>query len=65
SYVFDRAIAFKVWKNVFASNPVDRSAGEGFRDDVLRWGGPCNPWTCIEGVLDAEREGLGKRDSVA
>ncbi|BFZ59724.1 Mitochondrial intermediate peptidase [Saitoella coloradoensis] len=65
SYVFDRAIASKVWKTVFASNPVDRSAGERFRGEVLKWGGGRNPWTCIEGVLGAEGEGLGKGDSTA
>lgn len=63
SYLFDRAIAGKVWKEVFREGRdgggVDREAGERFKEEVLRWGGGRSGWDCIGGVLRDEglREG--------
>ncbi|KAL9100787.1 MAG: hypothetical protein Q9163_003883 [Psora crenata] len=55
SYLFDRAIAGKVWRQVFRSGRdgggVDRAAGEKLKDEVLKWGGGRNAWTCVSGVL--------------
>ncbi|KIW72842.1 hypothetical protein PV04_01009 [Phialophora macrospora] len=55
SYLFDTAIARRVWKNVFRSGEntgaVDRRAGERFKEEVLRWGGGRDPWLCLEGLL--------------
>jgi intermediate peptidase len=41
SYLFDRAIAHKVWSDVFTAGEraLDRDAGEKFKGEVLRWGG--------------------------
>jgi len=63
SYLFDRAIAGKLWKEVFRGGKdgggVDREAGERYKEEVLKWGGGRSGWACISGVLrDAKlREG--------
>lgn len=53
SYIFDRAIANKLWQDVFQSGrtSVDRAAGERYKNEVLRWGGGRNGWQCVAGVL--------------
>ena len=54
SYLFDRAIAGKVWRDVFQRTPegaVSPEAGHLFKDKVLKWGGGRDPWQCIAGVL--------------
>ncbi|OJJ45372.1 hypothetical protein ASPZODRAFT_134018 [Penicilliopsis zonata CBS 506.65] len=55
SYIFDRAIAHKIWQEVFQSGraATDRAAGERYRDQVLRWGGGRDGWRCVAGVLGA------------
>ncbi|KAJ9646993.1 Mitochondrial intermediate peptidase [Coniosporium apollinis] len=58
AYLFDRAIAGKVWKDVFqrtAGGAVERDAGQKFREEVLMWGGGRDPWKCVAGVLEDER----------
>lgn len=52
SYLFDRAIAAKLWSGNFAADPLSRDAGEKYRRQVLCWGGSRDPWVCIAGVLD-------------
>lgn len=54
SYMLDKAIADKVWKEVFAGNPVSRDAGERYKEEVLRWGGSRDPWKCIGRLLGRE-----------
>ena len=55
SYLFDRAIAGKIWQDVFNSGKdagaVTRENGERFRQEVLRWGGARDGWSCVAGVL--------------
>ncbi|KAK2742274.1 Mitochondrial intermediate peptidase [Onygenales sp. PD_40] len=53
SYLFDRAIASKVWSDTFAEGKfaTDREAGERFKNEVLRWGGGRDGWKCVAGVL--------------
>ena len=59
SYLFDRAIAGKIWKEVFRGGKdkggVDRDAGERYKQEVLKWGGGRGGWACISGVLEDER----------
>ena len=63
SYLFDRAIANKLWVDVFRSGElaVDRGAGERFKNEVLKWGGGRDGWECVAGVLgegnEANRDG--------
>ena len=58
SYLFDRAIAGKIWREVFSagrgSGAIDRAAGERYKDEVLRWGGARSGWACLSGVLGDE-----------
>jgi intermediate peptidase len=61
SYLFDRAIAGRVWRKVFqkdgreGSGSVNRENGERYAREVLRWGGGRDGWKCIAGVLGDER----------
>ena len=41
SYLFDRAIASRVWTRVFSSDPLNREVGEEFKK-VLRYGRRCS-----------------------
>ena len=56
SYLLDKAIAGKIWKQVFRAGRdrggIDRNAGEKYKNEVLKWGGGRNGWTCVSGVLD-------------
>ncbi|EMD00125.1 hypothetical protein BAUCODRAFT_63450 [Baudoinia panamericana UAMH 10762] len=57
SYLFDRAIAGKIWRDVFqrsANGAVDPNAGKRFREEVLRHGGGRDGWRCVAGVLGEE-----------
>ena len=57
--MFDRAIAGKVWSDVFqrdgADGSISRENGEKYKNEVLRWGGGRDGWKCIAGVLGDER----------
>lgn len=61
SYLFDRAIAGKIWQDVFqrteGGGAVDPAAGRLFREEVLRWGGGRDGWHCVAGVL-RDRDGV-------
>lgn len=54
SYLFDRAIAAKVWSTLFANGPdgaLSREGGEVFKNKVLKWGGGKNPWEMVGDVI--------------
>ena len=59
SYLFDRAIAGKIWRDVFQSGrqgaALSRESGEKVRSEILKWGGGRDPWKCVGGVLDNQR----------
>ncbi|PWN39321.1 zincin [Ceraceosorus guamensis] len=63
SYLFDRAIASKVWQKIFAKDPLDRRAGEEFREKVLKWGGGRDPWEALADLLKDDE--IAKGDSRA
>ena len=70
SYLFDRAIAGKVWKDVFQSTAhgggaVSPEAGSRFRQEVLRWGGSRDGWRCVAGVLRDESLAEGGETAMA
>ncbi|ANB12086.1 Oct1p [Sugiyamaella lignohabitans] len=50
-YLFDRAIADRIWQKLFVNDPTSREAGEHFRREVLSWGGSRDPWQCVSAVL--------------
>ena len=68
SYLFDRAIAGKIWKEVFRGGKdeggVDREAGERYQQEVLKWGGGRGGWACISGVLGDERLKDGGKEAM-
>lgn len=51
SYLFDRSIAAKIFRDKFDKDPMSREAGEGLKRDLLRWGGGREPWECVGEVL--------------
>ncbi|CAO2656131.1 Nn.00g049340.m01.CDS01 [Neocucurbitaria sp. VM-36] len=55
SYLFDRALAAKIWNDVFQKHgqegSLDRENGELYKNEVLRWGGGRDGWQCLAGVL--------------
>jgi intermediate peptidase len=53
SYLFDRAIASRVWRQLFAHNPLNRETGELYKKEVLRHGGGEDPWTMLGSLLGA------------
>jgi intermediate peptidase len=59
SYLFDRAIAGKLWADVFQKEgregSVNRANGERYMREVLRWGGSRDGWKCIAGALGDQR----------
>ncbi|KAL8908404.1 MAG: hypothetical protein Q9207_000823 [Kuettlingeria erythrocarpa] len=59
SYLFDRAIAGKVWESVFDGGrdggAVSRSNGERLKNEVLKWGGSRDPWRCLSALLKDEQ----------
>ncbi|TFK77349.1 mitochondrial intermediate peptidase, partial [Pluteus cervinus] len=58
SYLFDRAIASKVWKDLFYGHPLHRETGGRFRQEVLKYGGGKDPWKMVSCLLHApELEG--------
>ena len=66
SYLFDRAIAGRVWEVVFNSGKnqgaLDRDSGERFKNEVLRWGGSRDPWRLVSGLLkDGKLESGGEK----
>lgn len=55
AYLFDTAIAKGVWETTFQGGKneggLKRANGERFKEEVLRWGGGRDGWTCLEGLL--------------
>ncbi|KAG6815914.1 Mitochondrial intermediate peptidase, partial [Tephrocybe sp. NHM501043] len=62
SYLFDRAIASRVWQNVFSEGPLKRETGEKYKREVLRYGGGKDPWKMVSTLLSAPEleEGDGR-----
>ncbi|TIB73974.1 hypothetical protein E3Q24_00880 [Wallemia mellicola] len=54
SYLFDRALASKVYKDVLSHDPLSGESGQRLRDEVLRWGGGRDPWEMLAGLLGGE-----------
>lgn len=64
SYLFDRAIASKVWESLFQENPFSRTGGQKFKEHVLKWGGAKDPWKCISDVLDQPKLSQGGTEAM-
>lgn len=64
SYLFDRAIASRVWAQVFREAPLSRENGERFKNEVLRYGGGKNAWDMTAQLLDEPALKEGGRDAM-
>ncbi|UOH81518.1 mitochondrial intermediate peptidase 2 [Cryptococcus neoformans] len=78
SYLFDRAIAGKMWSTLFhrpgasqaygqkAEGILSREGGELLKEKVLKWGGGRDPWEMVGDVIGGvEGEELSKGDERA
>ncbi|KAI0257186.1 hypothetical protein BJV78DRAFT_1160799 [Lactifluus subvellereus] len=62
SYLFDRAIAARVWRQLFVHDPLNRETGERYKNEILRHGGGEDPWAMLGSLLGApELTGGDKR----
>lgn len=64
SYLFDRAIASKIWQHLFAEDPFNRENGEKFKESVLKWGGSKDPWECVADALDRKELARGDEEAM-
>lgn len=51
SYLLDRAIASRVWSQIFSADPLSRETGEHYKSEILRYGGGKDPWKMISSLL--------------
>src|SRR3984957_12021132 len=64
SYLFDRAIASRVWWKLFSINPLDRGTGQKFKQEVLRFGGGKDPWAMVSALLGMPELEVGNADAM-
>ncbi|ORY33778.1 putative mitochondrial intermediate peptidase mitochondrial precursor [Naematelia encephala] len=69
SYLFDRAIAGKVFATLFNHTPqgsLSRQGGQVFKEKILKWGGGKDPWEMVASVVGgAEGDIISKGDEQA
>lgn len=69
SYLFDRALAQRVWDVVFSGGgggaALSRENGEHLKEKLLKWGGGRDPWKCLSDVLEDERLADGGEEAMA
>lgn len=64
SYLFDRAIASRVWSEVFAKQPLSSAVGEKYKTQVLRYGGARDPWRMVSTLLNTPEMEMGDREAM-
>ncbi|KAF5686425.1 mitochondrial intermediate peptidase [Fusarium circinatum] len=69
SYLFDRVLAERVWRVVFKAGEnggaINRENGERLKENLLKWGGGRDPWTCLADTLQDERLAPGDEKSMS
>ncbi|KAI0687916.1 mitochondrial intermediate peptidase [Cytidiella melzeri] len=65
SYLFDRAIASRVWRKQFVHDPLNRETGEKYKNEILRYGGGRDPWKMVSAFLDAPEMEGGDAEAMA
>lgn len=65
SYLFDRAIAARIFEKKFAKDPLSREAGEEFKNRVLKWGGGREPWEMVGSVVKSDEVARGGERAMA
>ena len=53
SYLFDRAIASRVWRKLFSHDPLNRGIGETYKREILKYGGGKDPWAMVSTLLNS------------
>jgi len=61
SYLFDQAIASRVFHKVFEENPLDREKGDRYINEVLKHGGGKDPWIMVGRLLEDNEFAAGDR----
>ncbi|PFH49704.1 hypothetical protein AMATHDRAFT_62721 [Amanita thiersii Skay4041] len=64
SYLFDRAIASKIWRQLFATSPLVREIGERYKRRILKHGGGKDPWVMVAHLLNAPQLSVGDAESM-
>jgi len=64
SYLFDRAIASRVWCDIFSKNPLKREEGEKLKSEVLSFGGGKDPWKMVSILLSAPELECGDTEAM-
>jgi len=64
SYLFDRAIASRVWRQVFAADPLNGETGAKYKTEVLRYGGGKDPWKMVGTLLDDPKLAMGDAEAM-
>ncbi|KAK3394673.1 hypothetical protein B0H63DRAFT_461624 [Podospora didyma] len=68
SYLFDRVLARRVWDVVFASGQngaaLEVKNGERLKENLLKWGGSRDAWTCLAELLEDERLADGGEEAM-
>ncbi|KAJ2929392.1 hypothetical protein H1R20_g7714, partial [Candolleomyces eurysporus] len=64
SYLFDRAIASRVWTKIFSKDPLSRETGNKYRHEVLQYGGGRDPWVMVGKLLGSPELGEGNADAM-
>ncbi|EKM49251.1 uncharacterized protein PHACADRAFT_265723 [Phanerochaete carnosa HHB-10118-sp] len=65
SYLFDRAIASRIWRKLFAHDPLNRETGERYKNEILKYGGGKDPWEMVGTLLDAPETRHGDAEAMA
>ena len=65
SYLLDRAIASRIWKRLFATDPLNRTVGEKYKKEVLRYGGGKDPWAMVGSLLESPHLAIGNAEAMA
>ncbi|KAI0031399.1 mitochondrial intermediate peptidase [Vararia minispora EC-137] len=64
AYLFDRAIASRVWRQVFSPDPLSREAGERYKREILRFGGGEDPWAMLGNLLGQPQLASGDEEAM-
>ncbi|KAL0579465.1 Mitochondrial intermediate peptidase [Marasmius crinis-equi] len=64
SYLLGRAIASRVWGNVFRDDPLEREVGERYKREVLRFGGGRDPWKMVARLLGLPELENGDKEAI-
>lgn len=64
SYIFDKAIADKIYLDTFSRDPLSRVSGENFKQNLLRHGGSRDAWRCLADVLNEPELASGDQEAM-